>query len=43
VILTSELYNQKSALDGIDLWANAGDDTRYDRKTAKNRQPNTLF
>jgi len=41
VILTSELYKQKqSAIDGIDsVKANAGDDTRYARKTAKNGQP----
>ncbi len=41
VILTSELYKQKqSAIAGIDsVKANAGDDTRYERKTAKNGQP----
>jgi uncharacterized protein len=41
VILTSELYKQKqSAIVGIDsVKANAGDDTRYERKTAKNGQP----
>ncbi len=41
VILTSELYKQKqSAIAGIDsVKANAGDDARYDRKTAKNGQP----
>ena len=41
VILTSELYKQKqSAITGIDsVKANAGDDTRYERKTAKNGQP----
>jgi uncharacterized protein YegP (UPF0339 family) len=41
VILTSELYKQKqSAIAGIDsVKANAGDDNRYDRKTAKNGQP----
>jgi uncharacterized protein len=40
VILTSELYKQKqSAIVGIDsVKANAGDDTRYERKTAKNGQ-----
>ena len=40
VILTSELYKQKqSAIDGIDsVKDNAGDDTRYERKTAKNGQ-----
>jgi uncharacterized protein len=40
VILTSELYNQKqSAIAGIgSVKANAGDDTRYERKTAKNGQ-----
>jgi uncharacterized protein len=40
VILTSELYKQKqSAIAGIDsVKANAGDDTRYERKTAKNGQ-----
>jgi len=40
VILTSELYEQKqSAIAGIDsVKANAGDDTRYERKTAKNGQ-----
>jgi uncharacterized protein YegP (UPF0339 family) len=37
VILTSELYKQKqNAIAGIDsVKANAGDDTRYERKTAK--------
>jgi uncharacterized protein YegP (UPF0339 family) len=41
VILTSELYKQKqSAIVGIDsVKDNAGDDTRYQRKTAKNGQP----
>ena len=41
VILTSELYKQKqSAIVGIDsVKDNAGDDTRYERKTAKNGQP----
>jgi uncharacterized protein len=41
VILTSELYKQKqSAIAGIDsVKANAGDDARYERKTAKNGQP----
>jgi uncharacterized protein YegP (UPF0339 family) len=41
VILTSELYKQKqSAIAGIDsVRVNAGDDTRYERKTAKNGQP----
>lgn len=41
VILTSELYKQKqSAIAGIDsVKANAADDTRYERKTAKNGQP----
>jgi uncharacterized protein len=41
VILTSELYKQKqSAIAGIDsVKVNAGDDTRYERKTAKNGQP----
>jgi hypothetical protein len=41
VILTSELYKQKqSAIVGIEsVKANAGDDTRYERKTAKNGQP----
>ncbi len=41
VILTSELYRQKqSAIIGIDsVKANAGDDNRYERKTAKNGQP----
>ena len=41
VILTSELYKQKqSAIAGIDsVKANAGDDTRYERKKAKNGQP----
>ena len=41
VILTSELYNQKqSAIAGIDsVKVNASDDTRYERKTAKNGQP----
>jgi len=41
VILTSELYKQKqSAIVGIDsVKANAADDTRYERKTAKNGQP----
>jgi uncharacterized protein YegP (UPF0339 family) len=40
VILTSELYRQKqSAIVGIDsVKANAGDDTRYERKTAKDGQ-----
>jgi uncharacterized protein len=40
VILTSELYEQKqSAIAGIDsVKANAGDDARYERKTAKNGQ-----
>ena len=40
VILTSELYKQKqSAIVGIDsVKDNAGDDTRYERKTAKNGQ-----
>jgi uncharacterized protein YegP (UPF0339 family) len=40
VILTSELYKQKqSAIDGIEsVKANAGDDTRYERRTAKNGQ-----
>jgi uncharacterized protein len=40
VILTSELYKQKqSAIVGIDsVKVNAGDDTRYERKTAKNGQ-----
>jgi uncharacterized protein len=40
VILTSELYKQKqSAIVGVDsLKADAGDDTRYERKTAKNGQ-----
>jgi uncharacterized protein YegP (UPF0339 family) len=40
VILTSELYKEKrSAIAGIDsVKANAGDDTRYERKTAKNGQ-----
>ena len=41
VVLTSELYKQKqSAIAGIDsVKANAGDDDRYERKTAKNGQP----
>ena len=41
VILTSELYKQKqSAIVGIDsVKDNAGDDTRYERKTTKNGQP----
>ncbi len=41
VILTSELYKEKqSAIAGIDsVKANAGDDARYERKTAKNGQP----
>jgi uncharacterized protein YegP (UPF0339 family) len=41
VILTSELYKQKqSAIAGINsVKANAGDDARYERKTAKNGQP----
>lgn len=41
VILTSELYKQKeSAIAGIEsVKANAGEDTRYQRKTAKNGQP----
>ena len=41
VILTSELYQQKqSALAGIDsVKTNASEDTRYQRKTAKNGQP----
>jgi uncharacterized protein len=41
VILTSELYRQKqSAITGINsVRVNAGDDTRYERKTAKNGQP----
>lgn len=40
VILTSELYKEKqAALNGIDsVKANASDDARYDRKTAKNGQ-----
>lgn len=40
VILTSELYAQKpSAIAGIEsVRANAGDDTRYERKTANNGQ-----
>ena len=40
VILTSELYKEKqAALNGIDsVKANAGDDARYERKTAKNGQ-----
>ena len=40
VILTSELYKQKqSAVAGIDsVKANAADDARYERKTAKNGQ-----
>src|SRR5579862_4488511 len=40
VILTSELYKEKrSAIAGIDsVKANAGDDTRYERKTATNGQ-----
>ena len=41
VILTSELYKQKQgAIAGIEsVKVNAGDDTRYERKTAKNGQP----
>lgn len=41
VILTSELYKLKqSAITGINsVKANAGDDSRYERKTAKNGQP----
>jgi uncharacterized protein len=41
VILTSELYTQKqSAIIGIEsVKTNAADDTRYERKTAKNGQP----
>lgn len=41
VILTSELYTEKrSAEHGIDsVKANASDDSRYERKTAKNGQP----
>jgi uncharacterized protein YegP (UPF0339 family) len=41
VILTSELYKQKqSAIGGIEsVKANAADDSRYQRKTAKNGQP----
>lgn len=41
IILTSELYNEKqSALHGIDsVKANAVDDRRYERKTAKNGSP----
>lgn len=40
VILTSELYKEKSgALAGIEsVKANAGEDARYERKTAKNGQ-----
>jgi uncharacterized protein len=40
VILTSELYKEKqSAIAGIDsVKANAGDDARYERKTAINGQ-----
>jgi len=41
VILTSELYKEKhSALNGIEsVKNNAGDDARFERKTAKNGQP----
>lgn len=41
VILTSELYKEKQgALSGIEsVKVNAGEDIRYERKTAKNGQP----
>ena len=41
VVLTSELYKEKqSAVAGIEaVKANAGEDARYERKTAKNGQP----
>jgi uncharacterized protein len=41
VILTSELYREKqSALNGVEsVRANALDDRRYERKTAKNGSP----
>ena len=41
VILTSELYHEKqSAMNGVEsVRANASDDGRYERKTAKNGSP----